>query len=154
VAAVAPVQTRLFRSALLLTNDRSAAEDLVSETIAAVYGPWVARRVEDLAAYLYRALHNRFRTAKRREARLLRLMPRLARPSTHEDPANDERDGVLRALSQLSPRQRATVVARYYDDLSVADCAALLGVSEGTIKSTCSDALARLRGLLTVEAPE
>ena len=52
---------------------------------------------------------------------------------------------VQRALARLTPRQRAVVVLRHFDDLSVADTASLLGVSVGTVKSTNSAAMARLR---------
>lgn len=147
--AVLPLQTRLFRSALMLVRDHATAEDLLADTICAVFAPWCRGGVEDLGGYLHRALHNRFNSTARRQGRLLRLTPKLARPVSYTDPDNDERDRQLNALAQLSPRQRSIVVARFYDDLSVADCADLLGVSEGTVKSTCSDALARLRVLLS-----
>jgi RNA polymerase sigma factor (sigma-70 family) len=55
------------------------------------------------------------------------------------------RTALMSALAQLPPRQRACVVLRYFDDLSVADTAATLGCSEGTVKSQTSRALASLR---------
>ena len=58
---------------------------------------------------------------------------------------NADRDSVLRALSGLTPRERAVVVLAYYDDLSEAQIAADLGVASGTVKSTRSRALLKLR---------
>ena len=59
--------------------------------------------------------------------------------------AADDRDFIVRQLASLSARERAIVVLRYYADLSEAEVAATAGVSVGTVKSTCSRALARLR---------
>jgi RNA polymerase sigma factor (sigma-70 family) len=56
-----------------------------------------------------------------------------------------DRDTVWRAVSSLPPRQRAVVVLRYYEDLSEAEIAEVLGCSRGTVKSTASAALANLR---------
>ena len=55
------------------------------------------------------------------------------------------RDQLRRLLAELAPRERAVIVLRYYCDLSEQDAAATLGIPVGTVKSTCSRALARLR---------
>jgi RNA polymerase sigma factor (sigma-70 family) len=62
-----------------------------------------------------------------------------------------DRDELLRAAQQLPPGQRAVLVLRYFDDLSVADTAAALGCSTGTVKSQTARALERLRAALTTE---
>ncbi len=71
----------------------------------------------------------------------------------HEYEPVDDRDRLRRALAELPARQRAMVVLRFYEDLSEAETAEALGVSVGTVKSTTSRALARLRasGLAEVE---
>ena len=55
-----------------------------------------------------------------------------------------------RAVAKLPARMRLAVDCVYFVDLTVADTAAVMGVSEGTVKSTLSDARARLRALLEV----
>jgi RNA polymerase sigma factor (sigma-70 family) len=70
----------------------------------------------------------------------------LTAPSYDADPS--DRPALLDALRQLAPRQRAVIVLRYYEDLSVAQTAATLGCSTGTVKSQTSDALGRLRAVL------
>src|SRR5258708_31315935 len=57
----------------------------------------------------------------------------------------DERDVVWRALGRLGPRQRAVLVLRYYEDLTEAQAAEVLGCSLGTVKSQTAKAMARLR---------
>ncbi|WP_240938184.1 sigma-70 family RNA polymerase sigma factor [Nocardioides sp. JQ2195] len=73
-------------------------------------------------------------------------------------PAGDvevvERDAVVRALSELTPKRRACVVLRYYHQLSVRETAAALGCSEGTVKSQTSDALRALKPLLETDDTE
>ena len=68
--------------------------------------------------------------------------------------ALDRRDPLLRALAELSPGQRATVVLRYFDDQSEVETAAALGCRVGTVKSQTSRALTRLRELLADGAGE
>lgn len=67
----------------------------------------------------------------------------------------DDQAVLAAALCELPPRQRAVVVLRYFDDLSEADTAAVLGCAVGTVKSSTSRALTRLRELLgeTADAP-
>lgn len=140
----------LLRSAYLLTGDRHAAEDLLQDTLERVYRHW-SRIATSPEAYARRALvngaTNRWRWRRRR--------PPEAPLSDTDDPAGPDHAGtvalravVRNALRELPARQRATVVLRYFDDLSEAEVASLLNCSVGTVKSHASRGLARLRTAL------
>jgi RNA polymerase sigma-70 factor (sigma-E family) len=138
----------LYRTAYLLLGDRAEAEDLVQTALAKTYASW--GRVRDLDAahgYARTTLVNTasswFRKKSWRNERPTEVLPEAG----HE-PDPSDRPAVIGALAQLPPRQRAVVVLRYYEDLTVAQTASALGVTEGTVKSQTSDALARLRLLL------
>lgn len=146
----------LYRTAVLLVRDHALAEDLVQTALAKTYSHW--HRIRDTGAahaYARRTLVNGstslFRRRSYRSERPTGEMPELG--AVTRDPG--ERIDVLAALAQLPPRQRAVVVLRFYDDLSVRQTAQALGISDGTVKSQTSDALARLRVLLgdAVELP-
>ncbi len=139
----------LGRAAVLLCRDRSVAEDLVQETLVRVYQSW--RRVDQRTALAYaRRVMTNLSVDRWRRRRF--EAPPEPDPELRADPAAvaaygrvDARDEVVRALATLSPRERAMVVMRYYHDLSEAEVAREMGVSVGTVKSTCSRALKRLR---------
>lgn len=139
------------RLAYLLTSDADAAEDIVSEAFAKVYRQWQAGRVDDVGAYLRRAVANtansklRRRYLERREASRRTGDERGVRRI--DDDAAD-RDAVWQAVHRLPDKQRAAVVLRYYEDLSVEETAEILGVSTGTVKSQVSRGLDRLQQLL------
>jgi RNA polymerase sigma-70 factor (sigma-E family) len=138
----------LYRTAYLMLGDRSEAEDLVQTTLAKTYASWPkVRDVEAAPAYARTVLVNTaaswFRKKSWRNERPTATVPDRA----HETDPSD-RPAVVDALSQLPPRQRAVIVLRYYEDLSVAQTASALGCSDGTVKSQTSDALNRLRDLL------
>ncbi len=138
----------LYRTAYLLMGERGLAEDLVQTALAQTYASW--GRVRDVSAapaYARTAVVNTasswFRRKAWRNERPTEVLPE----GGHEvDPT--DRPALVDALAQLAPRQRAVVVLRYYEDLSVAETARTLGCSEGTVKSQTSDGLARLRSLL------
>ncbi|MEV4257992.1 SigE family RNA polymerase sigma factor [Spirillospora sp. NPDC049652] len=136
------------RTAYLLCGDWASADDLTQQTVYRLYVHWAkARRAESLDAYTRVVLVREF-LAERRKAwwRRTSLVEAPDRPDEPGDP-----DGGLdlrKALAALAPRQRAAVVLRYYCDLSVADAAAVLGCSEGNVKSQTSRALTALRGHL------
>lgn len=144
-AFVTARQDRLLRTAWLLTGDWPAAEDLVQTALARAWPHW--GRVMGTAAaeaYVRTVLLNSFRKAWRR--RWSGEVPTAALPE-HRAAATDVdgRLGLQRALAELPPRQRAVVVLRYFEDLSVAETAAALGVAGGTVKSQTAKALLHLR---------
>jgi RNA polymerase sigma-70 factor (sigma-E family) len=136
----------LLRTAYLLTGNRADAEDLLQTTLAKTYLAW--DRVRDrqaLDGYVRRTMVNTqtsFWRRKRPEA-LYDEVPDAPGRDAHAD--SDLHDALWAALSRLGKKQRAIVVLRYYEDLSEADVASLLGISVGTVKSTTSRALATLR---------
>ncbi len=138
----------LYRTAYLMLGEHQLAEDLVQTALAKTYASW--RQVKDPAAapaYARVVLANTaaswFRKRGWRNEHPTEILPEL---TSETDPSM--RPAVVDALRQLSPRQRAVVVLRYYDDLSVREVAQALGISEGTVKSQTFDALSRLRVLL------
>jgi RNA polymerase sigma-70 factor (sigma-E family) len=138
----------LYRTAYLLLGDHAEAEDLVQTALAKTYATW--HRVRDLNAapgYARTTLVNTATSWFRRRS-WRNEHPTEALPEVGREPDPTDRPALVTALAQLPPRQRAAIVLRYYDDLSVAETAAALGCSEGTVKSQTSDALARLRSLL------
>ena len=138
-------QPALLRTAYLLTGDTHTAEDLVQTALAKLYLNWekVDRR-DSLDGYVRRILvneHNSLwrRPWKRRETTAEHLPEQAA-------PQQQGRDTDLWDFVQTLPRkQRAAVVLRYYEELSEAETAEVLGVSVGTVKSQTSRALATMR---------
>jgi RNA polymerase sigma-70 factor (sigma-E family) len=142
----------LRRVGFLLTGSWDQAEELAQEAMARTYAVWPrVRRYQRPAAYARKVLVNRHRSVLRRavvEARHLLTSP----PQDRHEPDFGGDDLVLwQALQQLSSRQRAGVVLRYYLDLPEAEVARLLGVPLGTVKSLVHRGLARLRDQLGPE---
>ncbi|WP_078591748.1 SigE family RNA polymerase sigma factor [Streptomyces megasporus] len=140
----------LLRTARSLTPNPCDAEDLLQTALTKTYLAW--ERIEDqraLDGYVRRALVNT-RTSQWRKRRVdeyaCEELPE-PEPVPVSDPAEQQavRDAVWRAVRGLPDRQRAMVVLRYYEDLSEAQTAEVLGVSVGTVKSAVSRALAKLR---------
>jgi RNA polymerase sigma-70 factor (sigma-E family) len=137
----------LLRSAYLLTGNRADAEDLVQAALAKTYLAW--DRIEDrraLDGYVRRAMINTHISWWRRR--------RLEEYPTDELPdqvvadhasASDLAETLRRAVDRLPQRMRAAVVLRYFEDMTEAEVADALGVSLGTVKSTVSRAVAKLR---------
>ncbi|AJR18831.1 SigE family RNA polymerase sigma factor [Pimelobacter simplex] len=142
----------LYRTAVLLVHDHALAEDLVQSALARTYARWSGiRDVGAARGYARRALVTTATSwFRRRSFHGERPTAELPEVATHRDLGGGTatRVDVLAALAQLPPRQRAVVVLRFYDDLSVAETADALGVSTGTVKSQTSAALDKLRVLL------
>jgi RNA polymerase sigma-70 factor (sigma-E family) len=140
----------LLRTAVLLAGGKEAGEDLLQAALERLLRHW--RTVEgNPEGYLRRTLYHlaadswRQQRVWRKQLRLLRLG---ARTAVADGTAEvDLRDSLVRLLRQLPPRQRAVIVARYWEQLSEAESAQVLGCSVGTVKSATSRGLRRLREL-------
>jgi len=142
----------LYRYAYLLAGDRGLADDLVQEALIKTYVAW-------------RRLHNPHAAeAYTRKVITTTAIDWWRRKSYHERPHDDLPEGIAgtedagtrlwlwHELLQLPPRQRAALVLRYYEDLTEAQTAEVLGCALGTVKSQVSLALRKLRDRLGDEA--
>jgi RNA polymerase sigma-70 factor (sigma-E family) len=139
---------RLHRAAMLLCRDHHLAEDLTQTTYAKVYAHWsTVSRADSPLAYTRTVLMRTFlshRRLRRSGERPVETMPDIA--AEDQDPS--ARMDLLSALACLSAGERAVVVLRYWEDLSVAEVAEILGVRQSTCRTRAARALARLRTLL------
>ena len=129
-----------FATALVGPAD---APDVVSGTLVRVLASDRWAQVEDRRAYLFRAVLNEARMHHRST---LRRRAREARAAVADHVRADERDvEVLEQVARLSVRQRAVVMLTYWDDLAPHAVAALLGISEGSVRKHLARAHARLK---------
>lgn len=145
---VATRSPALLRAAWLLTGDSGKAEDLLQTALASLWPKW--ERVAaggSPEAYVRRVLYTTYLSWRRRRWRFETPTDRVPEYGVG-DLAHDlaGRDAVRRALAKLSRQQRAIVVLRYVEDLSVEETADILGCSAGTVKVQSGRALAHLRG--------
>ncbi|MET8627840.1 SigE family RNA polymerase sigma factor [Kitasatospora sp. NPDC004669] len=144
---------RLLRSAWRLTGDWHQAEDLLQTALARTWPKWGRIPIEQPEAYVRRAMVNTYVSWWRRAWREL---PHADMPdhSTARDRYGevDSEHELSLLLRKLPKRQRAVVVLRYLEDLSVAETAAILGCSTGTVKCQASRALRTLRQRLPEQA--
>ncbi|WP_327049482.1 SigE family RNA polymerase sigma factor [Microbispora sp. NBC_01189] len=150
------VQSRgaaLLRVANQLTGNPSDAEDLLQTALARTYLAW--DRIRDrssLDGYVRRAMVNINISWWRR--RRLEEYPSEAIPDVPaQQDARHRYDELEQALDRLPTRQRAAIVLRYYEDMTEPEIARTLGISVGTVKSTVSRGMAKLRGDLVVPDP-
>ena len=137
---------QLHRTAFLLCGDWHRAADVVQEALIKIYVAWPRLEDRGLRSYARRAVTTvAFDMARKKGSWEVAAGGALERAG--EDTSNQigERLALLQALTQLPPRQRACVVLRYYDDLSVEEVAEVLGCRAGTVKSQTARGLAALR---------
>jgi RNA polymerase sigma-70 factor (sigma-E family) len=152
---------RLRSTAYLLCGDWHLAEDLVQAAFTKLYLAWPRiYRYEHLDQYAHRTLVHTFFSERRRAWRREDPVHEVPDRSAPADGAGDESEDrlvLLAALAGLPDRQRATLVLRFFADMSVEQTADLLGVSAGAVKTHTSRALATLRtrlGSLALVATE
>ncbi|MEV0715365.1 SigE family RNA polymerase sigma factor [Asanoa sp. NPDC050611] len=136
------------RLAYVLAGNHTAAEDLLQTALLKAAKRWGRIRGYDQPeAYVRRAIYHAAVSQWRRRGEWpVAAVPERAAPGDRIDEAT-RRMAVDAALARLSPRQRAVLVLRFYEDRSVAEAADLLGVTEGTVKSQTAYALGRLRAI-------
>jgi RNA polymerase sigma-70 factor (sigma-E family) len=137
------------RTAYLLCGDWHRAEDIVQTALIKMYVAWSRVRKDSVDAYarkvLVRTAIDETRRGFFQRERIVDAVPE----SAVTDAASDL--DLRRALDALPPGQRAVVVLRYWEDLSITETARILGRTEGTVKSQAAKGLAALRDLLENE---
>ncbi|MHA6765266.1 RNA polymerase sigma factor [Streptacidiphilus sp. PAMC 29251] len=146
--------TELNRYGFLLCGDRTEGADLFQDALVRVFThPKAGWTVRDVERYVRRTMLNRYLDQYRRRGRLRLLLPRLGGGSHAEvvpdhSEGTDQRLDLLAAVASLTPRQRACMVLRFYEDLPVAEVAHRMQLSEGTVKRHLSDAATRMAAAL------
>lgn len=127
----------MLRLAFLMVGSHEHAEDVVHDSFAQVFERWA--RIESPGGYLRSTVVNRSRDLLRRR-QVARRHLRDAR-----EPVEPEHEVVLDLLDVLSPRRRAIVVLRYFEQCTIPEISELLGLREGTVKSTLHRSLDIIR---------
>jgi RNA polymerase sigma-70 factor (sigma-E family) len=148
--------TSLLRAAYLLTGDQHLAEDLVQSALARTHRSWkTLHRSGNAEAYTRKVMYH-LQVSWWRRGKVAESMPGEIPEPRSSGSNGDVADGLAlrltlhQALARLTPKQRAVLVLRFYEDRSEAEAAAILELNIGTIKSQTVKALNRLR----VVAPE
>jgi len=142
----------LRRSAYLMCGDWFLADDLVQEAVGRVYAVWPRVSVRGAPdSYARRVVVNLLVDHRRRAWR--REVPHDELPDRADAAADDTslRDDVLHALAAVPAKQRAVLVLRFWEDLSVEETASVMSCSTGNVKSQTSRGLANLRAALAAQ---
>ena len=147
-------QQALLRTAYLLAGDRDQAQDVLQNALAKLYLSWDRVRERNAVdAYVRRIIVNEntslWRRAWKRREHPAAFVPDSARLDEYDDGSGA---ALWEVVQTLPRRARAVVVLRYYEQLTEAETAAVLGISVGTVKSQSSRALAALRERIGEEA--
>jgi RNA polymerase sigma-70 factor (sigma-E family) len=153
----------LLRTAYLVAWDLTDAEDLVQDCLVVIARRWPrVRSMDHPHAYARRVLINLALDGSAKRSRRRRELDPGDDAGLEQIPDGaseralqtvDVRGELIAALATLPPRQRAVLVLRYFEDLSEAETARVMGCSVGTVKSTASRGLARLQTALTLDVP-
>ncbi|AUY49388.1 SigE family RNA polymerase sigma factor [Streptomyces sp. CB01881] len=140
---------QLFRTACLLTGDRHLAEDLVQETLAKMYRSWWRiDRTQAPVAYAHTVLVRTFTSYRRRLSAQERPVDRFPEGAAAEAGDADLRLTLLDGLARLTPKDRAVLVLRYWEDRPVEETARMLQISAGAVRTRSLRALQKLRTVL------
>jgi RNA polymerase sigma-70 factor (sigma-E family) len=139
---------KLRRLAILMVGDADKAEDLSHDALLKAYKAWGRIRGEDPGPYVRQALINGCRNHLRRRAVERRKAPAAPADAPDMSPSLVETMRVSAALSVLSPVRRAAVLLRFYEDMSLAEVADILGRPVNTVKSDIRRALEQLKPIL------
>lgn len=137
----------LTRYAYLLIGDADEAADFVQEALVRVFSkPRLGLSVERAESYVRRAILNAVIDRSRRDQNWRSVRHLVSQPDSvpSADTASDDRLDLAQLVRELSPRQSACIVLRYYDDLTVDGIARVLGIRAGSVKRYLSDGLRAL----------
>ena len=145
---VAARRPQLFRTACLLCGDPHRAEDVVQDALARLYTAWDrVERMDSIDGYVRRIIVNAHYSDRRRPWRRERVSEPIDVP-LEPGFAVEDADAIRTALRALPPGQRRVIVLRHIWNLTIAETAAELRISTGTVKSQSADAVAALRRAL------
>lgn len=146
VAFVYQRRPKLVAAATLICGDVHLAEDLTQEALVKVAQRWHHLRDENPMGYARRILYRDAVSAYRRRSREVTVSVTPDSPMVSGKDVAESQD-LLQLLNNLPPRQRAVIVLRYYDDLTIEQTAEVLGVTHGTVKRHTHVGLQNLRRL-------